>query len=181
MKNTLYLVFFLSLISCNSKGIKSTKNSASIFDKLKEIDSIDVWTSQWKSIYDLEDNSFQVAESMYGGAIYIHNDSMYYLSVGSGLYKTQFLNKNEGENFYMINNKKVKIEFNEEIMKAIYIEKYNVWTSDTGQYKIVDSYLRQTVSARYLEKTLKGKGTSSIHSDTFLGLPMNTWVKEWHQ
>ncbi|MCJ8288474.1 MAG: hypothetical protein HRT58_00465 [Crocinitomicaceae bacterium] len=145
---------------------------------LNESDSIDIWATQWQTCFELGSIKAVVSQSIYGVAVIIHNDSLYFLSSGLGYYGSAEIDVNNEHSFLHENILK-SIEVFEDSMFIQFDDYYKVHVSDTGKYTLVTSYIKRTVSSKEVLKTFKeGKlDTPDWQRRVFLGLDVSNWVE----
>ena len=85
MKFTITFSLILILLCSWIKKEKNNDLNKSFKDALSEIDSIDCWTTQYHSSYDLKSNEFEMGLSNYGGLFIMSNDSIFNFGCKKGL------------------------------------------------------------------------------------------------
>lgn len=177
MKLTLVFAIACILISCSTQP--ETASVKTLHHTLMTADSIDVWLSQWRTAFELGSDKPGISESIYGNAVIIHNDSLFFLSSLRGYYDKAKIDSKSNKTFAQDNIKK-SIEIYEDRMFIQFDDYYKVWTyeHDTTKYTLVTSYKRERAASKEVLNVINnGKIEPDVWKDKFLGLDVSNWVK----
>jgi hypothetical protein len=181
MKPIITIMSVLSLLSysCESSQQSEKVSEKSVLSFLNEIDSVDVWTSQWSTTFDLNTKKFKQAISIYGKVIFLYEDSIYDLSSSHGHSGTKPVHSNSTLPYFIDNSIKKELRIVNDSMYVHYNDYTKVTVTDTCKYSLVDSYFRRKVLASDVLNSLQ-KGAINPPDwqvEKYLGIPINEWVQ----
>jgi hypothetical protein len=154
-------------------------SSKSVFSFLSEEDSVDVWTSQWCTTFELNTRKFEMAVATYGIVIFIYQDSIYSLSGFHGHSGTKHIHSSSTYPYFFEGSIKKELRTGNDSLYVRYDDYTKVAVTDTCKYSLVDSYLRRKVPAVDLLNSLKNGEINppDWQVKKYLGIAIDSWVQ----